>query len=197
MLSGVETTKEKVLRIILAGQPELNQKLDAPELVQLDQRIRLRFHLGTLSPAEMHAYIHHRLEVAGAGDRQIFAEDTYARDLSLHRRRAATGQHPVRHGHAGRLLRRPRHVTAEDITEAVDELHWVEFAARPHHSQLRAATELAPPRMRRKPTPRSRSSAACSWCDRGAHHPGASADRSAASSSAAPPTTTCRSTAAS
>ncbi len=78
MLSGVETTKEKVLRIILAGQPELNQKLDAPELVQLAQRVRLRFHLGTLSATEMHAYIHHRLEVAGAGDRQIFAEDTYA-----------------------------------------------------------------------------------------------------------------------
>ena len=78
MLSGVETTKEKVLRIILAGQPELNQKLDAPELVQLAQRVRLRFHLGTLSATEMQAYIHHRLEVAGAGDRQIFAEDTYA-----------------------------------------------------------------------------------------------------------------------
>jgi len=78
MLSGVETTKEKVLRIILAGQPELNQKLNAPELVQLVQRIRLRFHLGTLSAAEMQAYIHHRLEVAGAGDRQIFADDTYA-----------------------------------------------------------------------------------------------------------------------
>src|SRR5271154_3219539 len=77
MLSGVETTKEKVLRIILAGQPELNQKLDAPELVQLAQRIRLRFHLDTLSANEMHAYIHHRLEVAGAADRTIFAEDTY------------------------------------------------------------------------------------------------------------------------
>ena len=77
MLSGVETTKEKVLRIILAGQPELNHKLDAPELVQLAQRIRLRFHLGTLSATEMHAYIQHRLEVAGAGDRQIFAEDIY------------------------------------------------------------------------------------------------------------------------
>jgi general secretion pathway protein A len=77
MLSGVETTKEKVLRIIVAGQPELNQKLDAPELVQLAQRIRLRFHLGTLSATEMHDYIHHRLEVAGAGDRQIFAEDSY------------------------------------------------------------------------------------------------------------------------
>src|SRR5690606_1723031 len=77
LLSGVETTKEKVLRIILAGQPELNDKLDAPELVQLAQRIRLRFHLTTLSAPEMRAYIQHRLEVAGAGDRQIFAEDTF------------------------------------------------------------------------------------------------------------------------
>src|SRR5277367_3733325 len=77
LLSGVETTKEKVLRIILAGQPELNEKLDAPELVQLTQRIRLRFHLTTLSQPEMRAYIQHRLEVAGGGDRQIFAEDTF------------------------------------------------------------------------------------------------------------------------
>src|SRR5271154_3561803 len=77
MLSGVETTKDKALRIILAGQPELNDKLDAPELIQLAQRVRLRFHLGTLSANEMHAYIHHRLEVAGAADRTIFAEDTY------------------------------------------------------------------------------------------------------------------------
>ena len=78
LLSGVETTKEKVLRIILAGQPELNEKLDAPELIQLTQRIRLRFHLTTLSAPEMRAYIQHRLEVAGAGDRQIFAEDCFA-----------------------------------------------------------------------------------------------------------------------
>ena len=45
LLSGVETTKEKVLRIILAGQPELSAKLDAPQLEQLTQRVRLRFHL--------------------------------------------------------------------------------------------------------------------------------------------------------
>src|SRR5471032_1075293 len=57
LLSGVETTKDKVLRIIFCGQPELNEKLDAPELVQLAQRIRLRFHLGALSPDEMRAYI--------------------------------------------------------------------------------------------------------------------------------------------
>ena len=52
MLSGVETTKEKALRIILAGQPELNEKLNSPELVQLTQRVRLRFHLTALTKAE-------------------------------------------------------------------------------------------------------------------------------------------------
>src|SRR3984957_1803650 len=78
MLSGVESTKEKVLRIILAGQPEFRLKLNSEELVQLTQRVRLRFHLGTLSSQEMDAYIHHRLEVAGAGDRQIFDPQTHS-----------------------------------------------------------------------------------------------------------------------
>jgi general secretion pathway protein A len=41
LLSGIETTKDKVMRIILAGQPELNEKLDMPELAQLTQRVRL------------------------------------------------------------------------------------------------------------------------------------------------------------
>ncbi len=91
LLSGVETTKEKVLRIILAGQPELNDKLDAPELMQLAQRMRLRFHLATLSAAEMRAYIEHRLEVAGAGDRRDFRRRHVPRDLFRYtRRRAAT-----------------------------------------------------------------------------------------------------------
>src|SRR6202162_3008832 len=77
LLSGIETPKEKVLRIILAGQPELNEKLDAPELEQLAQRIRLRFHLPALTSIEMRAYILHRLEVAGSQGREIFAGDTF------------------------------------------------------------------------------------------------------------------------
>src|SRR6201992_3287093 len=78
MLSGVETHKEKALRIILAGQPELNEKLNSQEFVQLSQRVRLRFHLTALSKTETTAYIDHRLEVAGSQGRRIFAEDTYA-----------------------------------------------------------------------------------------------------------------------
>ena len=120
LLSGVETTKEKVLRIILAGQPELNDKLDAPELGAARAA-----HAPALPPAarcrreEMRAYIQHRLEVAGAGDREIFAADTFAEIYRYTRRRAAADQHAVRHGDDGRLHRRPRHVTRADITSAV------------------------------------------------------------------------------
>ncbi|MEZ5500368.1 MAG: AAA family ATPase [Steroidobacteraceae bacterium] len=77
LLSGVETTKDKVLRIVLVGQPELNGKLDAPELTQLVQRVRLRFHLTPLSAADTHDYVVHRLEVAGAEGRRIFSDDSY------------------------------------------------------------------------------------------------------------------------
>jgi general secretion pathway protein A len=147
LLSGVETTKEKVLRIILAGQPELNAKLDAPELVQLTQRVRLRFHLTALSQSETKAYIQHRLEVAGAGDRQIFGEDTFAQIFRF------TGGVPrlvntlcdtamMAAYAADRGI-----VTVADIDGAVGELQWVEFSARTQQ-QIRAATELALPRMR-------------------------------------------------
>src|SRR5215475_7341690 len=77
LLSGVETTKEKVLRIILAGQPELNDKLNSPMLIQLAQRIRLRFHLTALSKTDTGLYIQHRLEVAGSQGRQIFDPETF------------------------------------------------------------------------------------------------------------------------
>jgi len=77
LLSGIETHKEKVLRIILAGQPELRETLDSPSLKQLVQRIRLRFHLEPLDPQEMREYIERRLEIAGNGDRQLFEDDCF------------------------------------------------------------------------------------------------------------------------
>ena len=65
MLSGIETHKEKVLRIILAGQPELRDTLKSPKLKQLMQRVRLRFHVGPLDKKDTRAYIEHRLKIAG------------------------------------------------------------------------------------------------------------------------------------
>ena len=77
LLSGIETHKEKVLRIILAGQPELKDTLDKPGLRQLIQRVRLRFHIGPLNSREMREYIAHRLSVAGRSDDDLFDGDTY------------------------------------------------------------------------------------------------------------------------
>ncbi|HYX73620.1 MAG TPA: AAA family ATPase [Steroidobacteraceae bacterium] len=132
MLSGVETTKEKVLRIILAGQPELNSKLDDPALEQLAQRVRLRFHLQNLSEAETQSYTQHRLDVAGAGDRELFTPDTFPEIYRY------TGGVPrlvntlcdtamMAAYTADRGV-----VTREDIANAIAELQWTEYAARPH-----------------------------------------------------------------
>ena len=75
MLSGIETHKEKVLRIILAGQPELRNTLESPKLKQLVQRVRLRFHVGPLDKRDTRAYIEHRLTVAGGQPETLISTD--------------------------------------------------------------------------------------------------------------------------
>ena len=77
LLSGIETHKEKVLRIILAGQPELKDKLESPKLKQLLQRVRLRFHIESLDRREMREYIEHRLSIAGREDAGPFTENAF------------------------------------------------------------------------------------------------------------------------
>jgi general secretion pathway protein A len=130
LLSGVETTKEKVLRIILAGQPELNDKLNSPMLIQLAQRIRLRFHLTALSKTDTQLYIQHRLEVAGSQGRQIFDPETY----------------PLIFRYTGGIPRLVNTlcdtsmmaafaqdcdvVKVDDMKAAIEELQWVEYAER-------------------------------------------------------------------
>jgi general secretion pathway protein A len=68
LLTNLETTKHKLLRIILVGQPELRQFLARSDLRQLAQRITARYHLSPLDSAETAAYIDHRLRVAGGRD---------------------------------------------------------------------------------------------------------------------------------
>jgi general secretion pathway protein A len=71
LLSNLETETEKLLQIILLGQPELRDVLDRPDLRQLSQRIALRWHLEPLDRRECHKYVRHRLRVAG-GDELLF-----------------------------------------------------------------------------------------------------------------------------
>jgi general secretion pathway protein A len=145
MLSGVETTKEKALRIILAGQPELNEKLNSQELIQLAQRVRLRFHLTALSKPETTAYIDHRLEVAGSQGRRIFAADTYATIYKY------TGGVP-------RLIntlcdtclmaaygKNHNAVTTVELDAAIRELQWVEFGSSTNRMKIPTMVEHAAP----------------------------------------------------
>lgn len=72
MLSNLETDRDKLIQIILVGQPELRDLLKRNELRQLRQRIAIRCHLGPLSLDETSEYIRHRLEVAGAPRSDFF-----------------------------------------------------------------------------------------------------------------------------
>ncbi len=130
MLSGLETQKEKVLHVILVGQPQLNVMLDAPELEQLVQRVRLRFHVRPLVPEEMAEYIAHRLKVAGATRTDLFTPETM----------------PVIYKYAGGVPRLINTlcdtaltvayadslptVTISVLKEAIDELQWLPFERR-------------------------------------------------------------------
>jgi type II secretory pathway predicted ATPase ExeA len=66
VLSNLETDQEKLIQIVLVGQPELLDKIRTPAMAQLDQRVSIRCQLTDLDEEETDRYIHHRLNVAGA-----------------------------------------------------------------------------------------------------------------------------------
>jgi len=80
LLTNLETSQHKLVQLVLVGQPELDQKLDSPELRQLKQRVSLRCQLKPLTFKELQGYIYRRLELAGANSQAttIFPEETIA-----------------------------------------------------------------------------------------------------------------------
>ena len=89
LLTNLETPTTKLLQIVLSGQPELEQKLNQPELRQLRQRITLRCKLHPLDLQETAGYIAQRLRTAGANGQPIFTpeaiESTHAYSLGIPR----------------------------------------------------------------------------------------------------------------
>lgn len=76
MLSGVETQKEKILHVILVGQPELSYTIESSDMEQLLQRVSLRFHMRPLMIDEIQEYVEHRLNVAGSAE-SLFKTGVY------------------------------------------------------------------------------------------------------------------------
>jgi general secretion pathway protein A len=87
LLTNLETTQHKLLQIVLVGQPELDRKLDSPELRQLKQRIGMRCRLEPLGPETLRGYIQRRLELAGANSHAttLFSEGAIAAILRFSR----------------------------------------------------------------------------------------------------------------
>ena len=80
LLSNLETDDDKLLQIVLVGQPELDEKLDSVDLRQLKQRIAVRAQLGSLDADEATRYIHQRLQIAGGNscNSPLFSAQTIA-----------------------------------------------------------------------------------------------------------------------
>jgi general secretion pathway protein A len=80
LLTNLETTQDKLLQVLLVGQPELDHKMDSVELRQLKQRVSIRVRLEPLDPEETKGYVERRLHIAGANSRAgvLFPEQTIA-----------------------------------------------------------------------------------------------------------------------
>ena len=74
MLSNLETEKEKLIQILLLGQPELRQQLNLRELAQLKQRINVYYHIYPLAEEEVAFYINHRLKIATRAKESIISQ---------------------------------------------------------------------------------------------------------------------------
>jgi len=82
MMTNLETFTEKLLQIVLVGQPELEQRLKQPQLRQLRQRLTLRAKTHPLSLEETQAYVAQRLRIAGSNGQQVFDPEAL---LAIHR----------------------------------------------------------------------------------------------------------------
>ena len=136
MLTGMETDEDRILNLILVGQPELKNLLDAPGMEQLSQRIRFRFHLAALEEDDIHNYVDHRLEVAGLDKNKSGSIPKIIKDECI----------PVIYRYTGGIPRlinslcdtalicafveNKKTVTAKIIEEAVNELQWVPYHER-------------------------------------------------------------------
>jgi hypothetical protein len=137
MLAGLESKKEKLLHVILVGQPQLNEILDDPRMDQLRQRVKLRYHIRALDDEEIDAYVRHRLRVAGAKDGTLFEPETLPLIANY------TGGIPrlinilcdvaLTCAYADGMP----NVTAEGMNVAIKELQWPTYAERVDKHRLR------------------------------------------------------------
>ncbi|MEL7449595.1 MAG: AAA family ATPase [Pseudomonadota bacterium] len=141
LLSDVETQKDKILNVILVGQPQLQDKLETASLEQLAQRTRFRLHLTEFDEDNTRQYVAHRLGVAGYEGDSLFDDEALGavfqysggvpRLINTLADTALTAAYAD--GEAG--------VTAEMVATAADELGWREYVRREERTPEPVASE--------------------------------------------------------
>lgn len=141
LLTNLETYTEKLLQIVLSGQPELETKLKQPELRQLRQRITLRSKTYPLTSQETNGYISSRLRIAGSNGQPIFAPEAmeviYRYSHGIPRVINVLCEHALINAFADQ--RKP--VTADIIQNVADEFDLTGAEAQP--SQVAALNAMA------------------------------------------------------
>lgn len=128
LLSNLETDSQKLVQIVLVGQPELRERLSKPELRQLAQRITVRYHLGEMTREDTEGYVRHRLRIAGCGDTDPTLRFDRGAIRELHRHSGGTprlinaiGDKALLAGYvhrAGRIDRRLIRLAVRELKEA-------------------------------------------------------------------------------
>lgn len=122
MLSNLETEKEKLIQIILMGQPELKKKLMHPRLEQFSQRISMYYHIDPLNEDETKDYIKHRLKVAGYKDNGLFHDKAMAQIYRYSNGIPRLTNLACHHALIGAFLFDKKSVTKDIALEAIEEL---------------------------------------------------------------------------
>jgi general secretion pathway protein A len=137
LLSNLETSTEKLLRLVLVGQPQLARLLLDPALAQLNQRITLRWHLRALTRAETFRYVRHRLGVAGGAEAaRLFTTPAL---YLVHRYSGGVPRLVNMIAHRATLaayVRRRRRVGARDVRAAYREIRTVPLTTAPAGRRL-------------------------------------------------------------
>jgi len=144
LLTNLETPTDKLLQIVLSGQPELEYKLSQPELRHLSQRLTLRCKLHPLTLEETHRYITERLRIAGANGQPIFTpeaiEAVHAYSLGIPRVINLLCEHAL----IGAFVDHQRTVAAHRVKEVSSEfdLHQLEVISPPSPKGSRESVDL-------------------------------------------------------
>lgn len=130
LLSDLQNGNSKLMTVIIVGQPELNELLDAPGMEQMVQRIRLRFHISALDEEEITEYIKHRLMVAGAPDSDMFEPDAIPVIYTYTGGRPRLMNILCDYALMCGAIEEVKTISTGIINQAVDELNWEPYEQR-------------------------------------------------------------------